>query len=299
MNNSVVKGAGVALVTPFDSNGNPDKAALKRLVDYVVQGGIDFLVALGTTGEGVTLEQKEREEVLDWILEFNNNRLPIVLGLGGNNTLAIQRQLKTTHSKDYAAILSVCPYYNKPQQNGLFEHFKAIATESPFPVILYNVPGRTASNLTAETTLKLANEFQNIIAIKEASGNLFQIMEIIRQKPENFRVLSGDDNLTLPMIAIGAEGVISVSGQLLPTPFSRMVNFALKGRFDAARDIHYKLYEITELLFAEGNPSGVKQALNLINICEPYVRLPLIKVSSVLRDHLNEAINKIHIEYGK
>lgn len=278
MANKKIRGTGVAIVTPFNKDKTIDFPALRNLVEYLIKGGIDFLVVLGTTGESATLTSDERNQVLDFVIEVNNGRLPIVAGFGGNNTQAVINSIKARG--DFSrinAILSVAPYYNKPNQRGLYEHFLAIAEVSPVPVILYNVPGRTKSNINAETTLRLA-EHPNIMAIKEASGDFGQIMEIVRNKPDDFTVLSGDDAITLPLISIGVEGVISVVAMAYPEEMSQMVHLALKGKYDEARKLHYKILPMTNAIFEDGNPAGIKAALSIKGLIKNELRLPLVPV---------------------
>lgn len=265
-------GTGVAIVTPFTTKGDIDFPALTKLVEHLIKGRVEYIVVLGTTGETATLSKEEKQQVIAHIIKATKKRIPLVLGVGGNNTAEIVMQLKKDNLSGFDAILSVSPYYNKPSQEGIYQHYKAIAKASPLPIILYNVPGRTASNITAETTLRLANEFKNIIAIKEASGNIEQCMKIIKYRPDNFLIISGDDNLTLPLIASGADGVISVVANAYPKDFSDMVRFALVHDLKNAQKLHYKLMEITEQLFADGNPGGVKVVLakrKLLN--QPFV----------------------------
>jgi len=288
-------GTGVALVTPFTQSGLPDRGGVFKLVDHCIQGGIDFLVAMGTTAESATLTKSEREEVLSWIIEANAGKLPIVLGVGGNNTAAVIEELVQLNPAPFSAILSVAPYYNKPSQEGIYQHFKAIIDCSPLPIILYNVPGRTVSNINADTCLRLAHYSEKVIAVKEASGNLTQISRILAGKPTHFQVLSGDDNLTFPMLCMGAQGVISVSGQLACQAFSTMVREAREGNLDAARIIHFQLFELTELLFAEGNPSGVKSALSQLGLMTPKVRLPLVEATDSLSAQLIAAMRSANL----
>lgn len=278
---NLFKGAGVALVTPFNADMSIDFPALRRLVQEQIAGGTNYLVVQGTTGESPTLNSSEKKQVLETVLEENNGKLPIVYGAGGNNTMSVIEAFKNI-PKGVDGILSVAPYYNKPTQAGYLAHYKALASETDLPIILYNVPGRTGSNVLAETTLELA-EIKNIVAMKEASGNMEQIMEIIRCKPENFLVLSGDDAITLPLIAAGADGVISVVANSFPAQFSQMVTSALNGDFETARKLHYDLLPVTKLLFAEGNPGGVKIALEELGWMKPFMRLPLVPVSDGLK----------------
>ncbi len=274
-----LKGTGVALVTPFTANKKVDYPALERLVNHVIEGGVDFLVALGTTAETATLNEEEKEVVVKTIIKVTNDRVPIVLGIGGNNTQSIIETIRHSNLEGISAILSVTPYYNKPNQEGLYQHYKAVAEASPLPIILYNVPVRTGVNLEAETCLKLANSFSNIIAVKEASGDLAQIMDIISKKPEEFIVLSGDDALTLPLVSLGGHGVISVIANAYPAEFSEMVNLCNDNRFEEARHLHYKLNDILKTVFKEGNPTGIKALLQLHEIIENQLRLPLVPLS--------------------
>jgi 4-hydroxy-tetrahydrodipicolinate synthase len=286
----IFQGTGVALVTPFHDTGNIDFGSFEKILEHVISGQIDYVVALGTTGESATLSKDEKVAVADFVVETVAKRVPVVIGMGGNNTQEVINHVKSTNFDGIEAILSVCPYYNRPQQKGLYNHYKAIAAACPVPLILYNVPSRTSSNLTPETTLKLANDFTNIIGIKEASGNFAQISEIIMNRPEGFLVISGDDALTLPLLAIGADGVISVVANAFPKEFSEMVTLALKGKFQKARTTHYALSKIINLLFADGNPSGIKAALESRGLCGSNVRLPLVKVGKQVQSALAEAI---------
>ena len=272
-------GTGVALVTPFNSNGTIDYDGLKKLIDYTIQGGVEYLVSLGTTGETATLDKGERKAIFDFTVDTVAGRVPLVAGIGGNSTRDVSETLKSFDPTGFDAILSVSPYYNKPAQEGIYAHYKAIAEASPLPIILYNVPGRTGSNMTAETTLRLAHDFKNIIGIKEASANFDQFNEIIKSKPKDFMFISGDDPVTLPLIAMGAVGVISVVGNALPKLFSQMVRLCLDGKFADAQILHYRMIEFTKLLFAEGNPAGIKAALKKLGICDDCVRLPLVSSS--------------------
>lgn len=287
-----IKGTGVALVTPFDAQGKVDTEALAQLVNYVTEGGVEYLVILGTTGESVTLTKEEKKTVIETVRKANKGRLPMVLGVGGNDTAQVVYELKNTDLSDMSAILSVSPYYNKPTQAGIYAHYAAIASASRKPIILYNVPGRTASNIAADTVIRLANDFKNIVAVKEASGNMGQIMDIINRKPKDFVVLSGDDALTLPIMACGGEGVISVVGEAAPRKFSEMVRAAMANRMDEARKLHYELLEFTDLLFAEGNPAGVKAALAHFGVMNNHVRLPLVNASTELNDKIVATIKK-------
>ena len=280
-------GLGVALVTPFNTNGSVDFRGLEKLIRFQFENGTDYLVVQGTTGESATLSNVEKKSVLDFTIEVNENRLPIVPGVGGNNTVGVSKQLEGLKNDGIDGILSVSPYYNKPSQNGIIEHYKAIASVTDLPIILYNVPGRTSSNLLPETTLELAHEIKNIVAVKEASGNLEQIMTIINQKPKDFLVLSGDDALTLPHLAIGGDGVISVVANAFPKQFSDLVHSSLEGDIKLARQKHYELFEIIQYLFADGNPSGIKHVLKLLSICGDTLRLPLVNVNSQTAEQLD------------
>lgn len=291
--NNIFFGAGVALVTPFHNDGSIDFDALRKLVQLQIDGGTDFLVVQGTTGESPTLSQDEKFKILNTVIEENNNRLKIVYGVGGNDTVSVGELLKKV-PKGVDGILSVSPYYNKPIQKGIIEHFKYIASCTDLPIILYNVPGRTGSNMSAETTLELA-KIPNIVAMKEASGNMEQIMEIIRLKPEGFGVLSGDDNLTMPLIAAGADGVISVVANAFPEKFSTMVHASQKGDLVLARKFHYELFSITKMFFEEGNPGGVKVAMKYRGVMNETMRLPLYPVSEQLRTRI---INESKILLG-
>ncbi|MCB2207571.1 MAG: 4-hydroxy-tetrahydrodipicolinate synthase [Bacteroidetes bacterium] len=290
---TLYNGTGVAIVTPFDKHNKVDFVALEKLLNHIIVGGIDFIVAMGTTSEAVTLSETEKKEVLSFIIRIVGKRVPIVLGIGGNNTQQVIDTVKNTDLTNISGILSVAPYYNKPNQRGLYEHFSAIANKAHKPIILYNVPGRTCSNISAKTTLKLANEFENIMAIKEASGDFSQIMEIVHHKPAHFNVLSGDDALTLPMISVGAKGVISVTANAFPKAFSDMVRHALKGAYSEAVDLHYSLLEMIEQLFADGNPAGVKKALSVLHIIDENLRLPLVKVNDDVALKIENLIQKM------
>lgn len=281
-------GTGVAIVTPFTNKGEVDFSALTKLVEHLIKGRVEYIVVMGTTGESATLSKEEKKQVIDHIVKINKKRLPLVLGVGGNNTAEIVDSLKKDDLSAFSAILSVSPYYNKPSQEGIYQHYKAIAKASPLPIILYNVPGRTSSNMAWDTTIRLAKEFKNIIAIKEASGNLEQCMKIIKHRPDNFLIISGDDNLTLPMIAAGADGVISVVANAYPKDFSDMVRHALIHDLKTAQKLHYKLLEITEQLFADGNPGGIKHVLSLKNITKANVRLPLVEPNDTVKAKLKK-----------
>ncbi len=289
-----LRGTGVALVTPFSANGSVNFNGLEKLIEHNIKGGVEYLVSLGTTGESVTLSAEEKLDVLNFTIEKAAGRVPVVAGFGGNDTAYVIREIEKFHFKGVGAVLSVSPAYNKPTQEGIYQHYKAIAAASPVPVILYNVPGRTASNMKAETTLRLAHEVPNVIGMKEASGDFNQCMQIIKGKPKDFLVVSGDDNITLGLVAYGFDGVISVVGQAFPKIFSEMVRLALKGDFAAARPLHYQLNDITDMLFAEGNPGGVKYALQVLGVCESHLRLPLFDISDELKKKLHKAIEVLN-----
>ncbi len=286
------KGTGVAIVTPFKKDGSVDLKALENIVKHLIKGKVEYIVIMGTTGESVTLRKDEKITVTKHIIEVADGKIPLVLGIGGNNTAEIVHSLDSTDLSGITAILSVCPYYNRPNQEGLYQHFKAVAEASPLPVILYNVPGRTSCNMTDETTLRLANDFSTIIGVKEASGNLLQIMNIIKNKPKNFMVISGDDQITLPIIAAGGDGVISVVANAYPKDFSEMTRQALAGNFEVARKLHYKLISITNLLFADGSPAGIKAALEIMGLCTSHVRLPLVNINSKVQLALASEMKK-------
>ena len=275
-------GTGVALITPFNEDKTIDYPSLEKLINKVIEGGIDFLVVLGTTGEATSINESEKNELINFIVKLNNKRLPLVLGLGGNNTNRLIKEINNTDLSDFDAILSVTPYYNKPSQKGLYHHYAEISKSSPIPIVLYNVPSRTGVNMSPEITIQLANDFKNIISIKEASGDINQIKYILKNKPKNFDVLSGDDGLTLEIIQNGGAGVISVIGQSNPIEFSSLVKFALNGKLSDAKLLHDKLYGLYHYLYSEGNPSGVKAFLSLQGVCKNYLRLPLVPMSSEL-----------------
>ena len=275
-------GTGVALITPFNEDKTIDYHSLEKLINKVIKGGIDFLVVLGTTGEATSINESEKNELINFIVKLNNKRLPLVLGLGGNNTNKLIKEINNTDLSDFDAILSVTPYYNKPSQKGLYHHYAEISKSSPIPIILYNVPSRTGVNMSPEITIQLANDFKNIISIKEASGDINQIKYILKNKPKNFDVLSGDDGLTLEIIQNGGAGVISVIGQSNPIEFSSLVKFALNGKLSDAKLLHDKLYGLYHYLYSEGNPSGVKDFLSFQGVCKNYLRLPLVPISSKL-----------------
>jgi 4-hydroxy-tetrahydrodipicolinate synthase len=288
------KGMGVAMVTPFDTRGDIDFASLQQLINYLIKHEADYLVLLGTTGEASTLSLAERYEVLDCAVETAAERIPIVAGFGGNNTQKIIRDLSGYHFKGIDGILSVNPSYNRPNQEGIYNHFRAIAESCPVPILIYNVPSRTSSNIKATTTIRIAQNLPNIVGIKEASGDMAQVMQIINHKDRSdFLVLSGDDLLTLPLMALGCDGVISVVGNALPRPFGKMVHAALEGDFETARHLHYAVSDIIHLLFADGNPAGIKAALHLLGLCENQLRLPLVSVQAALYEDLRKALEKL------
>lgn len=280
-------GTGVALVTPFKKDFSVDTEALVRIVNFVIDGGVEYLVVLGTTGEPATLTNDEKELVIKTIVDANKGRLPLVLGVGGNNTAQVVEELKTRDFSDFSAILSVSPYYNKPTQEGIYQHFSAIAKASPVPVILYNVPGRTASNVLPSTVIRLANEFKNVIAIKEAAGDIVQAMKLIQTKPKDFLVISGDDMVTLPMVLAGGAGVISVIGEGFPRQFSDMVRLGLERKVDEAYALHYQIADSIDMIFEQGNPAGIKEVHRVLGLSENTVRLPLVSVNQDLADRIS------------
>ncbi|HEY4322752.1 MAG TPA: 4-hydroxy-tetrahydrodipicolinate synthase [Mucilaginibacter sp.] len=286
-------GTGVAIVTPFHENGQVDYEGLNKLINHLIDGGVQYLVSLGTTGESATLNNEERKEVWSFTTKAAKGRVNLVAGIGGNNTHEVVEQIKQFDTTGYDAILSASPHYNKPTQEGIYQHYKAIAENSVLPIILYNVPSRTGSNINADTVVRLAHDFKNIIGIKEASGNFDQINQIMRDKPESFLVISGDDPITLPMIALGGVGVISVVGNALPRQTSDMVRFCLSGDFKAAQKIHSSLINFTRLMFVEGSPAGVKTALKYLNICGDALRLPLVNVGSNTVEHIKQETKKL------
>ncbi len=287
------EGTGVALVTPFKNDFSVDTEALVRIVNYVIDGGVEYLVVLGTTAETATLNSAEKELVIDTIVEANQGRLPLVLGVGGNNTHQVVEELKTRDLSKFQAILSVSPYYNKPTQEGIYQHFKMIAEHSPIPVIVYNVPGRTASNMLPETVMRLAHDFKNIIGIKEAAGDIVQAMKLIQNKPEGFLVISGDDMVTLPMVLAGGSGVISVIGEGFPKQFSEMVRLGLQRKVDEAYKLHYTIADSIDMIFEQGNPAGIKEVFKLLGLSENTVRLPLVNVNENLSKRLEKFIQEL------
>ncbi|MBT8289058.1 MAG: 4-hydroxy-tetrahydrodipicolinate synthase [Flavobacteriaceae bacterium] len=287
-------GTGVALITPFDDNGNVDHSALEKLVHYNVENGTDYLVISGTTGESVTISAKEKKEIIKTVASANNDQLPLVLGIGGNNTRQVIQEINETDLSKFSAILSVSPYYSKPTQEGLYQHFKAVAEACPIPVILYNVPGRTSKNMLPETTLRLARDFDSIVAVKEAGNSIHQYLELLKDKPDDFLVISGDDDLALGVILAGGSGVISVLGQAVPSEFSQMVNYGLEGRSKEAYAFHFKLMDLTAAIFAENNPAGIKAVLEALGICSARVRLPLVEASSELKSEIKRCLQRLN-----
>lgn len=286
-------GTGVALVTPFKKDFSVDTEALVRIVNHVIEGGVEYLVVLGTTAEAATLTNEEKELVIKTVQQANNKRLPIVLGVGGNNTAEVVTELKTRNFDGVDAILSVSPYYNKPTQEGIYQHFKMISENSPLPIIAYNVPGRTGSNMLPATVLRLANDFKNIIGIKEAAGDIVQAMKIIQHKPADFLVISGDDMITLPMVLAGGAGVISVIGEGFPKQFSEMVRLGLQRKVDQAYALHYEIADSIDMIFEQGNPGGIKEVFKSLNIAENTLRLPLVNVNEDLANRLDQFTKKI------
>lgn len=297
MAHNIFKGLGVALVTPFTSTREVDYVALRRLLDYQMSNGTDFLCILATTGETPCLSKDEKKRIKDIVVEKVNGKMPILMGCGGNNTISVVEALQNDDFTGIDGILSVCPYYNKPSQEGLYQHFKTIANSTDLPVVLYNVPGRVGVNMTAQTTLRLANDCSNIVGIKEASGNFSQIDDILKNKPAHFDVISGDDGITFPLITLGASGVISVIGNALPKEFGRMVRLALNGDYRSALEIHHKFTELFELLFVDGNPAGVKAMLHSLGLIENELRLPLVPARIQTMGEINSIIQELNIKY--
>ena len=292
---NIFHGLGIALVTPFKLNGEIHYDALEKLIEYQLENGADFFTILATTGECPCLSAEEKEKLTETIISIVSGRAPILKYCGGNNTAAVVEEIKQTNWKGIDGILSICPYYNKPSQEGLYQHFKAIAETSSLPIVLYNVPGRTGVNMKAETTVRIANDFPNIVAIKEAAGSLEQVDEIIKNKPKHFEVISGDDALTFPMIASGAVGVISVIGNALPKEFSRMIRLEFNGEYDAARIIHHQFTELYKLLFVDGNPAGCKALLNDMGMIENVLRLPLVPTRIETKQKMNDILKKMRL----
>ncbi|MGN0068315.1 MAG: 4-hydroxy-tetrahydrodipicolinate synthase [Prevotella sp.] len=295
MARNIFRGLGVALITPFTPDGQIDYKSLKRLVEYQLQNGADFLCILATTGETPCLSKEEKTEIKNLVVDINKGRVPILMGCGGFNTMAVVEELKATDWTGIDGVLSVCPYYNKPSQEGLYQHFKTLAEASPLPVVLYNVPGRTGINMKSSTTIRLANDCENIVAIKEASGSLEQVDEIIKGKPNRFDVLSGDDALTFSMVASGAAGAISVIGNALPKEFSRMIRLEFKGEYEPARKIHHRFTELYSLLFVDGNPAGVKALLHEMGFIENVLRLPLVPTRLTTLQRITNILKELKI----
>tara|TARA_R110001632_G_scaffold116951_4_gene228795 strand:+ start:8895 stop:9773 length:879 start_codon:yes stop_codon:yes gene_type:complete len=287
-------GTGVAIITPFNADKSIDFVGLEKLVHYQIDNGINYIVINGTTGESATVTKEERQQIIKSIAGANNNRLPLVLGIGGNNTSGVVEELQSVDLTHIDAILSVAPYYSKPTQEGFYQHFKAIALASPKPIILYNVPGRTAKNMEPSTTLRLANDFDNVIAVKEAGNNVQQYLELIKDKPKDFLIISGDDDLALTVVLAGASGVISVIGQAFPKEFSRLINLGLKGENKESYDIHFKLMEGIDLIFSENNPAGIKAVLQALDLTSDEVRLPLVKASDKLQKEIANFVENLH-----
>lgn len=291
MNNPFL-GTGIAIVTPFKNDGTIDHSALKKIVNYNIDNGVNYIVISGTTGESVTLTLAEKQSVIKTIVEANAGKLPLVLGIGGNNTAQVVEEISTTDLSPFTGILSVSPAYSKPTQEGIYQHFKAVSQASTLPVILYNVPGRTASNMSPETVLRLANDFENIVAIKEAAGNMSQYYKLLQNKPENFSVISGDDDLALAVTLAGGAGVISVIAQGLPKAFSKMIQLGLKGQSEEAYAIHYQLFDVINLIFEENNPAGIKAVLEVLDLCEATVRLPLVPATDASKEKIKAFLNQ-------
>ncbi|WP_397362502.1 4-hydroxy-tetrahydrodipicolinate synthase [Olleya sp. R77988] len=293
MNNPFL-GTGIAIVTPFNDDLSVDYNALEKIVEYNIANGTNYIVISGTTGESVTVTKQEKQDIIKAIVKTNNGRLPLVLGIGGNNTATVIEEIKATDLSEFAGILSVSPYYSKPTQEGLYQHFKAVAEACPVPIILYNVPGRTSKNMSPETTLRLAKDFKNIVAVKEAGNNMAQYLELLRDKPEDFSVISGDDDLVLGVTLAGGAGVISVIGQALPKEFSTMIQLGLEGKAKEAYALHFKMMEIIDLIFEENNPAGIKAVLNNLNLCNKTVRLPLVKATDQLQNKIDDFMSNFY-----
>ncbi len=290
--NSRFIGTGVALVTPFNSDLSVDHDALTNIVNYNIKNGVEYLVISGTTGESVTITKQEKKEIIQTVTEANNGRVPMVLGVGGNNTMQVIEEIKTTDLSNIDAILSVSPYYSKPTQEGIYQHFKAISQVSPIDIILYNVPGRTSKNIEPETTLRLANDFENIIAVKEAGNKVAQYLQLIKNKPDDFLVISGDDDLALGIALAGGSGVISVIGQAFPKEFSEMVRLGIQGNAKEAYKFHFRLMDVTDYIFEENNPAGIKAVLQSLGFCGDNVRLPLVPATQQLKDKISTFIER-------
>lgn len=289
--NNKFKGVGIAIVTPFKDDLSVDYEALNKIVNFNIENGTDYIVISGTTGESATISPEEKVEIVKTIKQSNNNRVPLVLGIGGNNTAQVLHEINQTDFSGISAILSVSPYYSKPTQEGIYAHYKAISEASPVPIIMYNVPGRTGSNMLPSTTLKLARECPNIVAVKEAAGNMAQYLLLLKDKPNDFMVISGDDDLALPVTLAGGSGVISVIGQAFPRNFSKMIHLGLERKTEDAYRLHFGLMEITSLIFSENNPAGIKAVLKTLNLCNDRVRLPLVEASPSLKERIEEFVN--------
>ena len=287
------RGTGIAIITPFNDDLSVDYAALSNLVNFNINNGTDYIVISGTTGESVTITKEEKKEIIKTIIKANNGRVPLVLGIGGNNTANVIEEIKSTDLSGIDALLSVSPYYSKPQQEGIYQHFKAISKASPIDIILYNVPGRTSSNMSPETTIRLAKDFENIIAVKEAGNNVHQYLKLLRDKPEDFLIISGDDDLVLGVVLAGGAGVISVLAQAVPKQFTRMINLGLEGKAKEAYDMHFKLMDLTSLIFSENNPAGIKAVLEALDLSKSTVRLPLVEASKELKKNIAQALQKL------
>lgn len=287
-------GTGIAIVTPFKTNGSIDEEALANIVEFNIDNGTNYIVISGTTGESVTITKQEKQDVIAIINKANKGRLPLVLGIGGNNTAEVVKEIESTDLSQFAGILSVSPYYSKPTQEGIYQHFKAVSNACPVPIILYNVPGRTASNMSPETTLRLANDFENIVAVKEAGNNVAQYLNLLKDKPEGFGVISGDDDLALSVALAGGDGVISVIGQALPKAFSKMIALGRAGEAKEAYKIHFELMEITSLIFSENNPAGIKAVLHALDLCNDTVRLPLVVATDELKEKIKNYLSNFN-----
>ncbi len=285
-------GTGVALVTPFNDDLSINHEDLSNIVNYNIKNGTDYLVICGTTGESVTISKQEKKEVINTIIKANNGRVPMVLGIGGNNTMQVIDEIKSTDLSEISAILSVSPYYSKPTQEGLYQHFKAISEACPVPIVLYNVPGRTAKNMDTETTLRLAKDFKNIVAVKEAGNNMPQYLHLLKDKPKDFMIISGDDDLVLGVVLAGGSGVISVIGQAFPKEFSKMIRLGLEGKPKEAYNLHFRLMDAIGLIFSENNPAGIKAVLETLNLCQDTVRLPLVPASKELKEKIKSFITQ-------
>jgi len=287
-------GTGIAIITPFTKDENVDHKALANIVEFNIENGTNYIVISGTTGESVTITKQEKQDIIDTISKANNDRLPLVLGIGGNNTAEVINEIKTTDLSQFAGILSVSPYYSKPTQEGIYQHFKAISQACPIPIILYNVPGRTASNMSPETTLRLAKDYENIVAVKEAGNNVAQYLHLLKDRPEGFGIISGDDDLALAVALAGGDGVISVIGQAMPKTFSKMIALGREGEAKKAYKLHFKLMEITSLIFSENNPAGIKAVLQALNLCNDTVRLPLVEATDDLKQKIKNYLSNFN-----